>query len=185
MMDRKWYYKIGNGNNIVLILPRKDGNEMTVGEWEKLYLTLGANFTLVIIDIPEYLCRRNNSKFPKTTDYMADVLNNILVKKKIDNIKVLIGVSLGGMIAQKFIYKYSEIPTIFISTIIKSNLKVQTVFNSWKNNLHFLGEKGFNVNLASWVKGGILEENSLNQSKGFSVIKEELSLEAISSHNFK
>ena len=34
MMDRKWYYKIGNGNNIVLILPRKDGNEMTVGEWE-------------------------------------------------------------------------------------------------------------------------------------------------------
>ena len=116
---------------------------------------------------------------------MADVLNNILVKKKIDNIKVLIGVSLGGMIAQKFIYKYSEIPTIFISTIIKSNLKVQTVFNSWKNNLHFLGEKGFNVNLASWVKGGILEENSLNQSKGFSVIKEELSLEAISSHNFK
>ena len=83
MMDRKWYYKIGNGNNIVLILPRKDGNEMTVGEWEKLYLTLGANFTLVIIDIPEYLCRRNNSKFPKTTDYMADVLNNILVKKKI------------------------------------------------------------------------------------------------------
>lgn len=54
MMNRKWYYKIGNGNNIVLILPRKDGNEMSVGEWEKLYLTLGANFTLIIIDIPEY-----------------------------------------------------------------------------------------------------------------------------------
>lgn len=35
------------------------------------------------------------------------------------------------------------------------------------------------------MKGRILEENSLNQSKGFSVIKEELSLEAISSHNFK
>lgn len=32
MMNRKWYYKIGNGNNIVLILPRKDGNEMSVGE---------------------------------------------------------------------------------------------------------------------------------------------------------
>ncbi|MCF2566401.1 hypothetical protein [Streptococcus gallolyticus] len=181
--NREWLFKIGDGLDKIIVLPRKDGRTVTVEEWQKLYDVLGNKCSIVIIDIPEYLCKFNVQNC-KTTSEMADILHKILKKEELNNIKVFIGVSLGGMILQKYLSKYSNIPSVFISTIIEQNLKITTVFNSWKNNLYCLGEQSFNLNLLSWV----LKDSTITDipkcNDGFSAEKELLSLDAILHHGF-
>lgn len=181
--NRKWLFKIGDGLDKVVVLPRKDGRTVTVEEWQKLYEVLDKKVSIVVIDIPEYLCRYNIQNC-ETTSKMADVLHKIIKMEGLDNIKVFIGVSLGGMILQKYLSKYSNVSSIFISTIIEPNPKVTTVFGSWKNNLCSLGEQSFNLNLQSWV----LKDNTINKapkcSDNFLYEKELISLDAILKHQF-
>ena len=146
-MKRSWLFKVGSGRKQVMVLPRKDGKEVSTAEWEGLHHILGEEFSLIIIDIPEYICIYGKSYERYTTDIMADVLNNIIIERGLVDVSAIIGVSLGGMIAQKFVDRYKKLPVIFISTVISQNPKLTTVFYTWKNNLILLGEEVFNINL--------------------------------------
>ncbi|MCY7115585.1 alpha/beta fold hydrolase [Streptococcus mutans] len=183
-IDRKYLFRIGQGTKAIVILPRKDGKVVTINEWEKLHKMMGSEYTVIVIDIPEYLYQNNDYKV-ETTDEMAEVLHLILQKENLYDVQLFIGVSLGGMILQKYLYKYSSVPAIFISTIISQNSKISAVFQSWKNSLTLLGEEAFNISLFSWVARDSSFVKLKEKTKEFSYEKELISLTAILNHEFK
>ncbi|WP_114604559.1 alpha/beta hydrolase [Staphylococcus sp. EZ-P03] len=186
--NRKWIFTIGSGNDILLVLPRKDGFEITIKEWELLHNLLYGAFKIIVLDLPEYLIQKNNYKHDITPKDMANTLFSVIDEIEISKIRGLIGVSLGGMIAQEFIRNYYYIPTIIISSISKNNEKTTSVFRTWKNLLKFSDINSFQIALKTWLTTDdiYLEKNILQSKKrstNFSKRKELLCLNAITNHN--
>lgn len=182
---REWFFKIGSGDKKIVVLPRKDGKVVTINEWETLYNQLGESYSIYLIDVPEYICCQLEEK-DRSTDEMAEILHEILINKGITDVHCFIGVSLGGMILQKYLLYYSaEELAIFISTIIERNRKLDTVFNEWRNLLVHGDEPNFNISLFSWVAKDILNSNFEKDTDNYFWDKKELiALNAIISHGF-
>ncbi len=97
------YYRFGHGTPLVLIT----GYFANVKSWDKTFLKdLAAEHDVIIFDNRNVGGSISASKSYKTFDLAHDV-NALLKKLKISHVTIL-GISMGGMIAQQFAISYPE-----------------------------------------------------------------------------
>lgn len=124
------YISFGSGSEILIILPGLgDGLKTVKGTaipFAFMYRKFAKKYKVYVFS------RKNELKEGATTEDMADDLKKATDLLGIEKANVL-GVSMGGMIAQHFAIKYPEkmLKLILCVTVAKSNELIESAVNDW------------------------------------------------------
>ncbi len=148
-MNRKWINVIGKGVKKVWVFPRMDYRGNIVSEFS-MFQEFGEKAQFYIMDLPEKMVEES-----KTWNLIADLAKEVidLVGTDIPQPDYIIGISMGGMIAQELLFykNFELIPLLVISSNIWANTKLKAIFSSWMLVVKQFSVSAFDVVLNAWI----------------------------------
>ena len=148
-MNRRWINIIGNGTKKIWVFPRMDYRGDIVSEFA-IFNEFCDKAQFYIMDLPEKMIQES-----KTWDLIADLAKEVigLVGTDIPHPDYIIGLSMGGMIAQELLFykEFESIPVLVISSNIWANVKLKAIFSSWLLVVKYFNVSAFDLVLSSWI----------------------------------